>query len=360
MEHANLTSAESDFLTNVDELDLQPPCKTDQRSDTPELDLSNINNDLPSTNASTSQILDLLNIVNNALLEGGDTDSPDILAHLQVVVNELNSQSQNDGRQSPTLIPSQLLNMIAELNNQANGSSGRNSPDIPAQLLNMIQNLNTQPLIDPMTVKPIDLALVVIYDSTPVFQHRDNASVITGDTPPPFHEIDGIDDSAPAFQDTPHQSNNSSVLTDQRGGSVVVNRPHFNNIEVRRHLNIPSQTNSNDFATFYLQIEEKIDDVLREVDVQTQPCDVIQVELVAGNDRAHVYQQKSDINSIRDNVSALLERLAQSNVELLADENLELIVQIVTPLCGGMRRRLVNSTNKEILKLKKTTLTHTS
>ncbi|XP_037098198.1 uncharacterized protein LOC119116685 [Syngnathus acus] len=336
MEHHNLTSAESDFLANIDEIDLQPPCETDQRSDTPELDLSGINNDLPSTNASTSQISDLLNIVNNALLEGENTDSPDTLAHLQVVVDELNIQSQNEGRQSPTLIPSQLLNMIAELNNQANDSSGRSSPDIPAELLNMIQNLNTQPLIDPLTVKPVDSAPVVIDDSTPVpppFQPN-NCSVIID------HEIDVIDDSTPAFQHIPHQSNNSSVITDQRGGSVVVNRPHFNNIEVRRHLNIPSQTNINDFATFYLQIEEKIDDVLREVDARTQPGDVIQAELVAGNDRAHIYQQKSDINSIRDNVSALLERLAQSNVELLADESLELIVQIVTPLRGGMRRQL--------------------
>ncbi|XP_061127105.1 uncharacterized protein LOC133147006 [Syngnathus typhle] len=340
MDQANLTSAESDFLTNIDELDLQLLC------DTPELDLSNINNDLPSTSASTSQIPDLVNIVNNAMQEGRDTDSPDIQAHLQAVVNELNSQNWNDGSQSPTLIPSQLLNMIAELNNQANSNSGRNSPDIPAQLLHMIQNLNTQPLIDRMTVNPID--------------HEIDASVITGNMPPSFqpnncsviidHEIDVIDNNAPAFQDIAHQSNNNaSVITNQRGGSVVVNRPHFNNIEIRRHLNIPSQANSNDFATFYLQIEDRIDEVLREVDMQTQRGDVIQIELVAGNDRAHVYSQKSDINTVRDNVSDLLERLAQSNVELLADENLELIVEIVKPIRGGMRRRLMNTTNKEIL-----------
>ncbi|XP_061128058.1 uncharacterized protein LOC133149876 [Syngnathus typhle] len=345
MDQANLTSAESDFLTNIDELDLQLLC------DTPELDLSNINNDLPSTTASTSQIPDLVNIVNNAMQEGRDTDSPDIQAHLQAVVNELNSQNRNDGSQSPTLIPSQLLNMIAELNNQANGNSGRNSPDIPAQLLHMIQNLNTQPLIDRMTVNPVD--------------HEIDASVITGNMPPSFqpnncsviidHEIDVIDNNAPAFQDIAHQSNNNnaSVITNQRGGSVVVNRPHFNNIEIRRHLNIPSQANSNDFATFYLQIEDRIDEVLREVDMQTQRGDVIQIELVAGNDRAHVYSQKSDINTIRDNVSDLLERLAQSNVELLADENLELIVEIVKPIRGGMRRRLMNTTNKEILTRKK-------
>ncbi|XP_037136290.1 uncharacterized protein LOC119139583 [Syngnathus acus] len=310
MDHSNLTSTESDFLTNIDEIDLQPSCETNQRSDTPELDLSSVNNDLLSTNASTSQISDLLNNVNNALLEGENPVSPDILTHLQVVIDDLNNQSLNEGRQSPTLIPSQLLNMIAELNNQANDSSGRISPDIPVQLLNMIQNLNTQPLIDPLTVKPVNSTLAVIDDDIPPAFQPNNCSVIID------HEIDVIDDSTPAFQHMPHQSNNSSVITDQRGGSVVVNRPHFNNVEVRRQLNIPSQANINDFATFYLQIEDKIDDVLQEVDRRAQPGDVIQAELVGGDDRAHIYQQKSDINSIRDSVSDMLERLAQSNTLL--------------------------------------------
>nr|XP_049609570.1 uncharacterized protein LOC125988418 [Syngnathus scovelli]XP_049609571.1 uncharacterized protein LOC125988418 [Syngnathus scovelli] len=219
----------------------------------------------------------------------------------------------------------------------------------------------------------IDHEIDVIDDSTPTFQHMphhsNNGSVKTDDIAPTFqhipqpnncsvvidHEIDVTDDSTPAFQ-----PDNSSIITDQQGGSVVVNRPHFNNVEVRSQLNIPSQANINDFATLYLQIEDKIDDVMQEVDRLAQPGDVIQVELVGGNERAHIYQQMSDINSIRDSVTDMLEHLAQSNTELLADERLVLIVQIVTPLGGGMRRRLVNSTNKEILRLKKTTLTHTS
>nr|XP_049607026.1 uncharacterized protein LOC125987019 isoform X2 [Syngnathus scovelli]XP_049607030.1 uncharacterized protein LOC125987020 isoform X2 [Syngnathus scovelli] len=340
MDHPNLTSTESDFLANIDEIDLPSFSGTSQRSDTPELDLSNVNN------VCTSQITDLLNNVSTALSEGERPDSPAILTHLQAVIDELNNQSMNEGGQSPTQIPSQLLNMIAELNNQANGNNGRISPDIPVQLLNIIQNLNTQPLVDPLTANTVDSSPVAIDDVPPIFQPN-NCSVIID------HEIDVINDNTPAFQHTPQQSNNGSVLADQRGGSIVINRPHFNNVEVRRQLNIPSQQNINDFATFYLQIEDKIDDVMQEVASRAQTGDVIQIELVGGNDRAHIYQQTSDINSIRDNVSNMLERLAQSNTELLADEGLELIVQIVTPLRGGMRRRLLNTTNREILRLKK-------
>nr|XP_049619738.1 uncharacterized protein LOC125994445 [Syngnathus scovelli]XP_049620140.1 uncharacterized protein LOC125994731 isoform X1 [Syngnathus scovelli] len=342
MDHPNLTSTESDFLANIDEIDLPSFSGPSQRSDTPELDLSNANN------VCTSQITDLLNNVSTALSEGERPDSPAILTHLQAVIDELNNQSMNEGRQSPTQIPSQLLNMIAELNNQANGNNGRISPDIPVQLLNMIQNLNTQPLVDPLTANTVDSSSFAVDDVQPIFQPN-NCSVIID------HEIDVIDNNTPAFQHTPQQSNNGSVLADQHGGSIVINRPHFNNVEVRRRLNIPSQQNINDFATFYLQIEDKIDDVVQEVASRAQTGDVIQIELAAGNDRAHIYQQTSDINSIRDNVSNLLERLAQSNTELLADEGLELIVQIVTPLRGGggMRRRLLNTTNREILRLKK-------
>ncbi|XP_077354950.1 uncharacterized protein LOC144003049 [Festucalex cinctus] len=155
----------------------------------------------------------------------------------------------------------------------------------------------------------------------------------------------------PSTQSTLQQSSDTNR---QVGGQV--RRPNFNNLEIRRRLNTTRPEDPLDFAAFYTNIGNNLNEAVQEVIRSTSRGDIVQAEIVGENVREHCYLDAvNDPNDVTDAVHNLLDRIAQSNTEVLADNSLELVVQIVFDVNGGggAKRKLILTTNDEMVQKKK-------
>ncbi|XP_072571877.1 uncharacterized protein [Paramormyrops kingsleyae] len=120
----------------------------------------------------------------------------------------------------------------------------------------------------------------------------------------------------------------------------VVHRRRFNNVQIRRILNIPQPRNEANFPEYYENVIGGFQNIVNEAIPYTAWGAYIQVTLRGDflNDELSQIVQYGE-GELTD-LQQLLDRLVQSNQEILNDSNLEVIVDVINiPRSGGGNKR---------------------
>ncbi|XP_034059040.1 uncharacterized protein LOC117537788 isoform X1 [Gymnodraco acuticeps] len=161
--------------------------------------------------------------------------------------------------------------------------------------------------------------------------------------------------------DTPKASESPPPSFQHGGGAnrnatpSVLSRPVFNNTELRQSLVLPPPNNDEaDFTSYYGVLMNNVQDMVNDAFSRADREDIVQVELRGEQLQANV---SAILNANDDNLADFEEALfnaVQSNLEVMADSNLELVVQIVqSPRGGGAKRLAGKMLDNEIVKKKR-------
>ncbi|XP_029938466.1 uncharacterized protein LOC115381325 [Salarias fasciatus] len=161
------------------------------------------------------------------------------------------------------------------------------------------------------------------------------------DTPAPSS------DPAPSAPTSPSSSSSSSSVSSGPSSTrpenhtpTIVRGDRCNNREIRQFLNIPQPDAVPDYASFYSNVMENLHDLADRVMSMVRRDDAIQVELRGENVRSHVSAVINKEDSVLTTFESLLDRLVQSNMAVMHDPSLELIIQVVEKPTGGGKRKL--------------------
>ncbi|CAI5679595.1 unnamed protein product [Oreochromis niloticus] len=142
------------------------------------------------------------------------------------------------------------------------------------------------------------------------------------------------------------------------GGSRVQNdavtrREQFNNFEIRRVFNIPSQDDAADLAQFYLDVRDNFVDLADRVRPEVSRNDRVQLEIISEHAQKHaVFNGDDRGENIVPAFENLLARLIQSNGAIVVGSPLEIVVQVIrNPRGGGNnpRKKIHKTLDDEIL-----------
>lgn len=165
--------------------------------------------------------------------------------------------------------------------------------------------------------------------------------------PPAVAPTDGPSSDAPPGGCGDAAPSSSSAPPGPPNDENVIRRDLFNNIEIREMLHVPQPANAVDYAELFSSVTGAIDSLADRVNALACAGDVVQLEL-----RSDALQNNPSL-IIRDanweNFHLLLERLVQSNAEILADSSLQLVAQIIRAPRGGSKRKLSTMMESEIL-----------
>ncbi|XP_048849493.1 uncharacterized protein LOC125719075 [Brienomyrus brachyistius] len=133
----------------------------------------------------------------------------------------------------------------------------------------------------------------------------------------------------------------------------VVHRRRFNNVQIRRILNIPRPRNEGNFREYYENVIEGFQNIVNEAIPYAAWGAYIQVTLRADFLNDELSQiVRYGVGELTD-LQQLLDRLVQSNQEILNDSNLEVIVDVINiPRGGGNKRKLQTMLASEIISKK--------
>ncbi|XP_013983200.2 uncharacterized protein isoform X1 [Salmo salar] len=140
-----------------------------------------------------------------------------------------------------------------------------------------------------------------------------------------------------------------NCLINQEGDGLdrsvrVVYRNKFSNTEIRQFFNFTWVNQNLDYAVFYLMILDTLNELLERARDYGEPRDVLQLEICGDSMQNTVSLILPNGEADLEQFIALLERLVQSNLSIIADRSLELVVQIIRqPLGGGGQRRKLDS-----------------
>jgi len=154
----------------------------------------------------------------------------------------------------------------------------------------------------------------------------------------------------------PSLQNGGNVNDNQNASTRVVSRPVFNNIELSRSLVLPRPSAEADYTSYHGSMMVSVHDMLDEAFSLAEREDLVQIELrgeqLQGNVSA-ILSANHDSN-LNDFDEALFNAV-QSNWAVMADSDLELMVQIVhSPRGGGGEKRMASKMlDNEIVKKKK-------
>ncbi|XP_048861419.1 uncharacterized protein LOC125728567 [Brienomyrus brachyistius] len=120
----------------------------------------------------------------------------------------------------------------------------------------------------------------------------------------------------------------------------VLHRRRFNNVQIRRILNIPRPRNEGNFREYYENVIEGFQNIVNEAIPYAVWGAYIQVTLRADFLNDELSQiVRYGVGELTD-LQQLLDRLVQSNQEILNDSNLEVIVDVINiPRGGGGNKR---------------------
>lgn len=133
----------------------------------------------------------------------------------------------------------------------------------------------------------------------------------------------------------------------------VINRAKFNTTEIRQRLDM-SRDDVNDYAVFYVMILEAIDGLSKKITELAGANDVRLLQLEG--DFVFPVSARLPNGEVEPNTFlSLIEQVVQSNQEILTDDTLELVVQIVHNLEGGVgpRRKVTDIFDSELIKKKR-------
>lgn len=134
-----------------------------------------------------------------------------------------------------------------------------------------------------------------------------------------------------------------NCLINQEGDGLdrsvrVVYRNKFSNTEIRQFFNFTWVNQNLDYAVFYVMILDTLNELLERARDYGEPRDVLQLEICGDSMQNTVSLILPNGEADLEQFIALLERLVQSNLSIIADRSLELVVQIIRqPLGGGGR-----------------------
>jgi hypothetical protein len=121
-------------------------------------------------------------------------------------------------------------------------------------------------------------------------------------------------------------------------------RNQLNNTEIRQFFNFAWVNQNLDYAVFYVMILDTLNELLERARDYGEPRDVLQLEICGDCLYNTVSLILTNGEADLEQFMALLERLVQSNVSVIADRTLELVVQIIgQPQGGGGQRRKLDS-----------------
>ncbi|XP_040924836.1 uncharacterized protein LOC121201921 [Betta splendens] len=160
---------------------------------------------------------------------------------------------------------------------------------------------------------------------------------------------DGNPEAPPDRPPTHNAAQRGSGASDE---TRIVTRNSFNNFEIRRLLNI-GQTDEVDYRHLYGTVMGNVAEMVQQALNQTQQGDVIQLKLRGDMLRSQAAAVVSvadggDFSQFQD----LLDGAVQSNMEVLTDGSLELVIQVVRNPQGGGKRLLAKTLDCKIVQKK--------
>ncbi|XP_034086596.1 uncharacterized protein LOC117555742 [Gymnodraco acuticeps] len=142
--------------------------------------------------------------------------------------------------------------------------------------------------------------------------------------------------------DTPNASESPGPLSQYGGGGTsrdaepsVISRPVFGNIEMRQSLVLPPIGGEADFGVYFQGLMNNVHNMRAHAFARAEREDIIQIELRGEELRFNV---SAILNGPDDNLDDFEEGLfkaMQSNIMVMAEGNMELVVQIVQAPRGG-------------------------
>ncbi|KAM3592547.1 uncharacterized protein V6R79_021105 [Siganus canaliculatus] len=134
----------------------------------------------------------------------------------------------------------------------------------------------------------------------------------------------------------------------------VIRRDEFNNTEIHQFLNLPPPQAIPDYAEFYGNVMAAVQHLTDRVLSHSERHVVIQLELRRQNLQNNVAVViDNDAGADLTAFQALLDQVVQSNMAVMTDPLLELIVQIIHNPGGGGKRELETVIDEEIIKKKR-------
>ena len=135
-----------------------------------------------------------------------------------------------------------------------------------------------------------------------------------------------------------------NCLINQEGDGIdrsvrVVYQNKFSNTEIRPFFNFTWVNQNLDYAVFYVMILDTLTDLLDRARDYGEPRDVLQLEICGDSLHNTVSLILPNGEADLEQFIALLERLVQSNLSIIADRTLELVVQIIHQPLGGVGQR---------------------
>ncbi|XP_061764740.1 uncharacterized protein LOC133557872 isoform X1 [Nerophis ophidion] len=159
-----------------------------------------------------------------------------------------------------------------------------------------------------------------------------------------FSEVVGV------MQNQPSTADQSISNETQRGDGVnVLRRETFNNIQLSSVLTFPQNNDVTDYATFYRGVLGSLKKLTQMVTKEARPGDIIQLELSGESANQHTsFTFRNDAGAVMNAFQDVLDLLVQSNVEILNDEEIQVMVQVIHNPRGGVRRKIETLLEHEI------------
>ncbi|CAK6983526.1 uncharacterized protein LOC117474988, partial [Scomber scombrus] len=132
-----------------------------------------------------------------------------------------------------------------------------------------------------------------------------------------------------------------------------ISRSRFNNIEIRQILQFPMPAGVPDYGEFYGGVMGAAHELCDKVFSQAHDHDVIQMELRSDcftKSVSSIVRPSQDDSGGLVTFQNLLDELVQSNMALMTDGGLELVVQLIRNPRGGSKRRLDSMIDSEVVK----------
>ncbi|XP_029561594.1 uncharacterized protein LOC115157467 [Salmo trutta] len=242
-------------------------------------------------------------------------------------------------------IPADLLALIERMNegvvSDINPIDENLFSQIPADLIEIIKHMNESGTTYENQLSQIPPALVFLINQM-------NESLRTStSTPPSSPLLMPLSEESETEYDVFEELEN--CLINQEGDGLdrsvrVVYRNKFSNTEIRQFFNFTWVNQNLDYAVFYVMILDTLNELLERARDYGEPRDVLQLEICGDSMQNSVSLILPNGEADLEQFIALLERLVQSNLSIIADRSLELVVQIIRhPLGGGGQRRKLDS-----------------
>ncbi|XP_055730011.1 uncharacterized protein LOC129818293 [Salvelinus fontinalis] len=316
------------------------------------------------------------------LSETIETLLAEIPTELQDIINHMNDSGLIDiGAIDENLlsqIPSELIEIITRMNESGSADENRLS-QIPESIISLITQMNESPRFNSAPPTPLSHPLTPLFEEETQYDVFEQLNKCLSNL-----EREGLDhnvqNESPRFNSAPPtplsqpltpMSEESETqydvfeqlddcLANQDGDGLdrsehVLYRNKFHNIEVRQFFNFAWGGQIREYAVFYVMLMDTLNELVDRVRAYSQPRDTLQLEILGDSLQSRVSLILNRGEADLEQFVNLLERLVQSNLNVLADRTLELVVQLVRPPQGGggQRRKLDSLMQSEIISNKK-------